>query len=101
MNDKALNLLGLACRAGKAVCGDSSAQKILKHRRVPLLFLASDGGSDNVEKYRRLAERKGITVIDTYTKDELGSAVGRARSVIILIDDKGFAAAIEKVKRDE
>ncbi|MGN0947790.1 ribosomal L7Ae/L30e/S12e/Gadd45 family protein [uncultured Megasphaera sp.] len=101
MNDKALNLLGLACRAGKAVCGDGSAQKILKKRRVPLLFLASDGGSDNVGKYRRLAERKGITVIDTYTKDELGSAVGRAQSVIILIDDKGFAAAIEKVKRDE
>ena len=72
MSDKVLNLLGLACRAGKTVCGDGAAQKTLKRRRVPLLFLASDGGSDNVEKYRRLAERKGITVVDTYTKDELG-----------------------------
>lgn len=59
MSDKVLNLLGLACRAGKTVCGDGAAQKTLKRRRVPLLFLASDGGSDNVEKYRRLAERKG------------------------------------------
>ena len=101
MSDKVLNLLGLACRAGKAVCGDGAAQKTLKRRRVPLLFLASDGGSDNVEKYRRLAERKGITFVDTYTKDELGSAVGKAQTVIILIDDKGFAGAIEKVKRDE
>ena len=79
MSDKVLNLLGLACRAGKAVCGDGAAQKTLKRRRVPLLFLASD----------------------TYTKDELGSAVGKAQTVIILIDDKGFAGAIEKVKRDE
>ena len=49
MSDKVLNLLGLACRAGKAVCGDGAAQKTLKRRRVPLLFLASDGGSDNVD----------------------------------------------------
>ena len=101
MSDKVLNLLGLACRAGKAVCGDGAAQKTLKRRRVPLLFLASDGGSDNVEKYRRLVERKGITVVDTYTKDELGSADGKAQTDIMLIDDKGFAGAIEKVKRDE
>ncbi|WP_419520131.1 L7Ae/L30e/S12e/Gadd45 family ribosomal protein [Megasphaera massiliensis] len=100
MSDKILNLLGLACRAGKTVCGDGAAQKTLKKTSVPLLFLATDGGNDNVTKYRRLAERKGIAVIDTYTKDELGSAVGKAQNVIVLVDDKGFAAAIEKAKRD-
>ncbi|WP_417084737.1 L7Ae/L30e/S12e/Gadd45 family ribosomal protein [Megasphaera sp.] len=100
MSDKILNLLGLACRAGKTVCGDGAAQKTLKKKRVPLLFLAADGGNDNVTKYRRLAERKGIVIIDTYTKDELGSAVGKAQNVIVLVDDKGFAAAIEKAKRD-
>ena len=72
----------------------------MKKKSVPLLFLATDGGNDNVTKYRRLAERKGIAVIDTYTKDELGSAVGKAQNVIVLVDDKGFAAAIEKAKRD-
>ena len=100
MSDKILNLLGLACRAGKTVCGAGAAQKTLKKKSVPLLFLAADGGNDNVTKYRRLAERKGIAVIDTYTKDELGSAVGKAQNVIVLVDDKGFAAAIEKAKRD-
>ena len=65
-----------------------------------MLFLAADGGNDNVTKYRRLAEREGIVIIDTYTKDELGSAVGKAQNVIVLVDDKGFAAAIEKAKRD-
>lgn len=100
MSDKILNLLGLACRAGKNVCGDGAAQKTLKKKSVPLLFLAADGGNDNVTKYRRLAERKGIVIIDTYTKDELGSAVGKAQNVIVLVDDKGFAAAIEKAKRD-
>ena len=100
MSDKILNLLGLACRAGKTVCGDGAAQTTLKKKSVPLLFLAADGGNDNVTKYRRLAERKGIVIIDTYTKDELGSAVGKAQNVIVLVDDKGFAAAIEKAKRD-
>lgn len=72
----------------------------IEKKSVPLLFLAADGGNDNVTKYRRLAERKGIVIIDTYTKDELGSAVGKAQNVIVLVDDKGFAAAIEKAKRD-
>ena len=48
MSDKILNLLGLACRAGKTVCGDGAAQKTLKKKSVPLLFLAADGGNDNV-----------------------------------------------------
>lgn len=101
MNDKVLNLLGLACRAGKTISGDGAAVKFLKRKTVPLLFLASDSGRDNAEKYRRLASRKGIAIIDSYDKENLGSAVGKAQCVIVLLDDKGFAGAIEKAKRDE
>lgn len=101
MNDKVLNLLGLACRAGKTISGDGAALKHLKRKTVPLLFLASDSGHDNGEKYRRLAERKGIALIDKYSRDDLGNAVGKAQCVIVLLDDQGFAKAIEKAKRDE
>ncbi|KMO86278.1 50S ribosomal protein L7ae [Megasphaera cerevisiae DSM 20462] len=93
------NLLGLACRARKTVCGDFAAVSHLKKRTVPMLFLARDGGDDNVEKYRRLAERKSIRVIDIFTKEELGRAVGKTQNVVVLLTDAGFARAIEKAMR--
>lgn len=62
-----------------------------------MLFLACDGGSDNVEKYRRLAKRKGIAVVDIFTKQELGQAVGKMQNVVVLLTDTGFAKAIAKV----
>lgn len=69
------NLLGLACRARKTVCGDFAAENYLKKHAVPLLFVASDGG-ENAEKYRRIAARRNIVVVDIYTKEELGRTVG-------------------------
>ncbi|MCH4178600.1 MAG: ribosomal L7Ae/L30e/S12e/Gadd45 family protein [Megasphaera sp.] len=96
-HDKVLNLLGLACRAGKVICGDYPAANYLKKKTVPMLFLASDGGRDNTEKYTRLAERKGMRIVNVYTKSELGHAVGKPQSVVILVADGGFARAIDKV----
>ncbi len=93
------NLLGLAYRARKVICGDFAAENHLKKKAVPMLFLARDGGADNVSKYRRLAGRMGITVIDILTKEELGRAVGKPQNVVVLLTDAGFAQAIEKVMR--
>lgn len=99
VQERVSNLLGLACRARKTICGDFAAEKHLKKHTVPMLFLAKDGGADNVEKYRRLAERRGIAVIDILTKDELGNAVGKMQNVVVLLTDAGFAKAIDKVLR--
>ncbi len=95
--ERAGSLLGLACRARKTIIGDFAAEKYLKKRTVPMIFLASDGGADNGEKYRRLAERRNITVIDIFTKEELGRAVGKTQNVVVLLTDAGFAEAIQKV----
>lgn len=99
-NERISNLLGLACRAGKTICGDVAAESHLKKRTVPLLFLAKDGSAPSVEKYRRMAEYKHITVIDRLTKEELGHALGKAQNVVVLLTDAGFAKAIEKVVRN-
>ncbi|WP_298760912.1 50S ribosomal protein L7ae [uncultured Megasphaera sp.] len=90
------NLLGLACRARKTVCGDFAAENYLKKHAVPLLFVASDGG-ENAEKYRRIAARRNIAVVDIYTKEELGRTVGKSQNVVVLLTDRGFAKAIDDV----
>ena len=42
--EKLLNLLGLAYKSGKTVCGDFACENYLKKHTVPIMFLASDGG---------------------------------------------------------
>ena len=96
-HERISGLLGMAYRARKTICGDFAAENHLKKHTVPMLFLACDGGSDNVEKYRRLAKRKGIAVVDIFTKQELGQAVGKMQNVVVLLTDTGFAKAIAKV----
>lgn len=97
--EKISGLLGLAYRARKTICGDFAAENHLKKHQVPMLFLASDGGADNVAKYRWLAQRRGIEVIDIFTKEELGRAVGKTQNVVILLVDAGFAKAISKAMK--
>ena len=97
--EKLLNLLGLAYKSGKTVCGDFACENYLKKHNVPIMFLASDGGGDNSGKYRMLAGRKSIRIVDIFTKEELGGAVGKGRNVVILLTDRGFAQAIDKVLR--
>jgi ribosomal protein L7Ae-like RNA K-turn-binding protein len=95
--ERILNLLGLAYRSRKLICGDFAAEKHLKQHGAKLMFLAADGGSDNVKKYRYWAEKKNLMVVDIFTKEQLGGAVGKARNVVLLLTDAGFAKAIDKV----
>ena len=50
MSDKVLNLVGLAHRAGKTVCGAQAAEQQIKKNGAALLFLASDSGPTNEER---------------------------------------------------
>lgn len=94
---KIANLLSMACRAGKVVCGDFAAKKYLKKKRVPLIFLAADGSEDTTGTYRRLALQKHIHICDIFTKEELGRTVGKEQNVVVLLTDPGFAKAIDNM----
>ena len=68
---KALNLIGLAQRAGKAVSGGFSVEKAVKEGRAALVIIAEDA-SDNTKK--EVSEHVYVLppVIEFSCKDELG-----------------------------
>lgn len=95
MNEqKVLNLLGLAQRAGKLMSGDFIVEKMVKRQLVPLLLLAGDCASNNRKKYLQLAETYEIPLREILDKEKLGTAIGKEKRVIILVNDKGFAKAL-------
>lgn len=94
MNNKILNLLGLAQRAGKIVSGDFVVEKTIQKEKVHLLILAKDCAANNTNKYRHLAERSRIPLRQVSTKDELGHALGKDVRAIVAVMDGGFAKAL-------
>lgn len=92
--EKVLNLLGLAQRAGKLLSGDFVVERSMKRQRYPLLIIASDCAENNAKKYRHLSSTYSIPMREIGTKDTLGKAVGKEMRAVILVTDEGFAKSM-------
>ena len=74
--DKILNLLGLAQRAGQVISGDFIVEKAIKRKEPKLVLLAGDCAANNEKK--------------------LGTAIGKEVRVVVAVLDDGFAKALLK-----
>ena len=86
-----LSTLGLARRAGKVLLGADSVKS--GRGPVPLLVFAADA-SPRVK--RCLSDRTDPSVTLTFTKAELGCAVGCKEVAVLAITDAGFAGILRK-----
>ena len=93
---KALNMLGLAMRAGKLITGEELTIKEIRSERAKLVFVASDAGKNTRKKVLDKSSYYEIPVFDCFTAEELMMAIGKPRMVIGILD-KGFAGRIEEL----
>lgn len=94
--DKVLNLLGLAQRAGKLCSGDFIVEKAMKKKPPKLVLLAGDCAANNEKKYIQLAELHHIPLRKVGSKETLGTAIGKEVRVVVAVEDDGFAKALLK-----
>lgn len=94
--DRILNLLGLAQRAGKLSSGDFIVEKAMKKKTPKLVFLAGDCAANNEKKYIQLAELHHIPLRKVGSKETLGAAIGKEVRVVVAVEDDGFAKALLK-----
>lgn len=94
--DKILNLLGLAQRAGKLSSGDFIVEKAMKKKEPKLVLLAADCASNNEKKYIQLADTHHIPLRKVASKEALGTAIGKEVRVVVAVQDDGFAKALLK-----
>ncbi len=92
---KALNLLGLAMRAGRLVSGTETVIADLNKEQIKIIILASDLHENSLEKVERAARKKKIAIINSFTAAELEHAIGKKRKVLGLTDS-GFSKALLK-----
>ena len=92
---KAINLLGLAERAGKLTTGTETVINELNKHKIKAVIMASDVQDNTAEKVNRAARKDNIPMVTMFTAIELSKAIGKKRKVLGLTD-AGFAKALVK-----
>lgn len=93
-----LNLLGLAKRANKIVCGTDFVIDGMRNKNVYLVFLSSDASLNTKKKIYDKARYYNIEVIDTFNSVELNLAIGNKGKMTIGIKDQGFSKKFKEMR---
>ncbi len=95
-NDKVLNLIGLAQKAGKVVSGEFMTEKAVKLGDAALVILAEDASDNTKKKFGNMCEFYEVPLRIHAAKDYLGHAMGKELRASLAVTDEGLAQAIMK-----
>lgn len=94
MAGSALNMVGLARRAGHVQSGDASVRSAVDRGKAVLLILAEDAAERTKKAFGRLAGDAGIPLISWGTKEDLGKILNKPARSVVAITDENFARGI-------
>lgn len=85
------NFLGLIKRSGNLVEGYSKCDE--QRNRIPfhLIILSVDASDSTKKKFKKHCIERNIPIIEDFSKEELGSPIGREEIKILAIKDKNMA----------
>lgn len=86
---RALDLIGLARRAGQLVAGFDQVADWLRNGKTAVLLGARDGAADGRRKLRAMA--RSLPVVEVFDRHELGLAIGRDEVVHVAMAPGGLA----------
>ena len=93
---RALATLGLARRAGRAVCGELAVEKSIRAGAF-LVILATDASAGTRKKFEQMCYYYHVPLVSFGTKGELGSALGRdGYCACAALNDDGFAELMKR-----
>jgi ribosomal protein L7Ae-like RNA K-turn-binding protein len=93
---KLLNLLGLAKRAGKLITGEELVIKSIQMEKARLVFIASDASENTKKKISDKATYYEVPFTMSFDTDTLSHAIGANRKAVA-ISDSGFAKKMESL----
>lgn len=96
LSARAGNMLGLARAAGKIVLGFAKVDAALSSGRATMLVSACDGARDGRAKLARKAQAAGVPVMEFFSAEELGLAMGRQDVIHSAVTEAQWATKIDE-----
>lgn len=95
MKNNILGFIGILFKANKALIGEEARLS----QKGKLAFLAFDASERSKKEIYNLAAKNDISIIEDYSKVELGNALGYDEvTYLLIVDKKASLAIIEKRK---
>lgn len=85
--EKKLNLLGLAQRAGFLITGDEMVEKAIKSKNIRLVIAASDLSDATSQRYERMASNYDFHLDRSFDTIAISNALGKKRSICAIHND--------------
>ena len=103
MSSGALQMAGMALRAGRLEVGSDASGDACQYKRCRLLLLAAGTGEDAQRRAAYYAEEGQCLLAELpCSKEELGAALGRKSCAMAAVTDLGLAQAIvQRLAREE
>ena len=98
MHDDRLGFLGILNRGKKTLIGAAAYEGIAKGRYA---FLAKDAAKNTIKEARSALAKHPLPCDESYTKEELGKAIGYESVSFIVITDPHAAKKLIKEEKDE
>lgn len=96
MNNRWLDVLGLANRAGKLVSGEENVLKAVRKGTAKLVIVAADASANTAKTYQDKCSFYRVPIIQYGYRSELGNSIGKAERVALALTDAGFAGLVNK-----
>lgn len=97
---KALNLLGLAMRAGKLISGTNQVLESIRDQESSLVIVAEDASENTKKQFLNKCDYYQSPLVIIFYQAEISSALGRERTVCAFTDD-GFAKSFKNCLTDK
>lgn len=92
----ALDMIGIARRAGRLSVGTEAVRRGLKAGGIALVVVARDAGENARGRVVPSAEDAAVPVVECGTRSVLGSSLGRGPTVTVGITDEGLAREVRE-----
>lgn len=99
-SNKFLNIIGLATRAGKTVCGSEGALSAVRSGKAKLVVLAEDASPTTVKRLTDKCKSFGAPLISAGNKHSLGKITGREQVAVIAVTDSNFAGELNRISEE-
>lgn len=97
IEDRVLNLIGLAYRARKCTLGVERIIELVQKQKVHVVLIAADAQKNSKKKLIDKCNFYGVAYHEVFDRTLLGGAVGKNERIAIAISDKGFAKKIQSL----
>ncbi len=81
---KALELLGLAMRAGQVTSGDGMAEGAVRAGRAGIVLIDTEVSDNTRGKYAAMCQARGVSLHEV-SADALGQAIGKPNRMVAVV----------------